>query len=82
MTEFLERTLVVVPLVGAVLLHVDVAAGAVPSGVAPTLPFHDVVGLALSVLVAIARTSLQGAMFPVPTWPRRLTLIKEMLLAI
>ena len=43
----------------------DVASWSEPSVVAPALPFHCVVRLALTVSVAIVWTSLQGAMLSI-----------------
>jgi len=45
---------------------VDVAAGSEPSRLAPALPLHVVVGLALAVVVAVGRAALQGAVLTVP----------------
>ena len=59
-------TFVIVLPVGAILLQVDVATGSEPSGLAPTFPLHVLVGLALTVVVAVARAALQGAVFTVP----------------
>ena len=63
----LKLTVVVVLLVGAVLLHVDVATGPEPSGLAHALPLHHHVGLALPVAVAVVRAALQGTVLAVPT---------------
>ena len=61
-----ELTVVVVLPVAAVLLQVDVAAQAEPARVAPALPLHVVVRLALAVPVAVAGASGQRAVLTVP----------------
>ena len=64
----LKLTFIIVFPVGAILFKVDVAAGSEPSGLAPALPLHVVVRLALTVIVAVAGTTLQRAVLPVPTY--------------
>ncbi len=60
------HTFIIVFSIRAVLFKMNIATGAEPPGLAPALPLHVVVGLALAVQVAVAWTALQGAVFPVP----------------
>ena len=63
-------SIIVLP-VRAVLLHLNVTARPEPSGLAPALPVHGVVGLALAVAVAVARATLQRAVLAVPAFNQR-----------
>ena len=66
-----QLTPIVVLPVRTILLHLNVASGPEPSRLAPALPLHGVVGLALPVPVAVARAALKGAVLAVPAFNQR-----------
>ena len=56
----------------------DITSGPEPSRLAPTLPLHVVIGLALAVGVAVAGAALQGTVLSIPTWQEKCTNITNM----
>ena len=73
-----EVTFVVVFSIWAILFQVDITSGPEPSRLAPTLPLHVVIGLALAVGVAVAGAALQGTVLSIPTWQEKCTNITNM----